>query len=91
MNKTATIYVNVDRSCDMAHVQTKLTPVPEGLEDYHFEEMGNFWDFHPGCCGNHTFSDYRGYSDLAAKMKRYLQDRGYDVTIQHNTNWRYED
>jgi hypothetical protein len=42
-------------------------------------QMGNFWDFHPGCHGITKYGSFKGYEGLAYRVEQYLWKQGHQV------------
>ncbi|MEK6830149.1 MAG: hypothetical protein AABY15_08600, partial [Nanoarchaeota archaeon] len=60
--------------CEMAEVELNGTNV----------FTGNFWDYHPGCCGNVMPKKYEweGRSGFVNALARYIQDLGKKVSVR---------
>ena len=52
--------------------------------------IGNFWDFHNGCCGLYNIPDFKGYNQLVALIQSYCAKHAKRVQVVRDLEWKYE-
>lgn len=75
-----TIKVRTDHSCEMAEV----------LLDDELVMMGNFWDFHPGCCDVTEYGNFSSYATLSTAIYQHLVKSGVPYNEIETITEQYE-